>query len=203
MEYINETFRSLHVGLPEDIQRHKLHGNFAEAMRLIDLRLEKRDLPRGLRDCLIVQRELISRLHLDYPYTRSAALERVRAHIPNFTEEEFDQRVDAGKIGWIYRDGEMYYFLRFYETLCKTEADFARRAGVNLQSNESATDGSETLHRLDKCIRKIKEQGQVSNHIRIRSNVRLKEENFTPGMFLRVHLPVPAACEQQSDICIE
>ena len=203
MEYINETFRSLHVGLPEDIQRHKLHGNFAEAIRLIDLRLKKPDLPQGLRNCLIVQRELISRVHLDYPFTRAQALERVRAHIPDFTEAEFDQRVDAGKIGWIYRNGEVFYFLRFYETLCKTEPEFARRAGVSLQSNESAADGSETIHRLDNCIRKIKERGQVSHHIRIRSSVRLKDEPFTPGMFLRVHLPVPSACEQQSDICIE
>ena len=31
----------------------------------------------------------------------------------------------------------------------------------------------------------------------------LKDELFTPGMFLRAHLPVAAACAQQSDIKIE
>ena len=53
---INETFRSLHIGLPEDILRRKLHGDFAGAIRLIDARLARDDQPQGLRDCLTVQK---------------------------------------------------------------------------------------------------------------------------------------------------
>jgi transglutaminase-like putative cysteine protease len=33
--------------------------------------------------------------------------------------------------------------------------------------------------------------------------MKIKDENFVPGMFVRAHLPIPAACEQQSDIRIE
>ena len=43
----------------------------------------------------------------------------------------------------------------------------------------------------------------MSNRIRIRAEVRLKDELFSPGMLLRAHLPLPAACEQQSEIVIE
>ncbi len=49
----------------------------------------------------------------------------------------------------------------------------------------------------------MKEKGSLSNRIRIRASVKVKESAFTPGMFLRVHLPIPAACDQQSDIRIE
>ena len=47
---INNTFRSLNVGLPEDILRRKLYGDFEGAIRLIDRRLARPNLPQGLRD---------------------------------------------------------------------------------------------------------------------------------------------------------
>ena len=47
------------------------------------------------------------------------------------------------------------------------------------------------------------ERGSYTNRIRIRATAQLKEEYFTPGMFVRVHLPLPASCEQQQEIRIE
>lgn len=149
---INETFRSLNVGLPEDILRRKLHGDFAGAVRLIDQRLAGDNIPQGLRDCMTAQREMMLRTPPDYPFTRDQALARVREHIPDFTEEEFDQRVDAGKIGWIYLEGQPHYFARFFETMCKADHDFARRAGMRLQGVESAAGVSSEEDRL-KCMR--------------------------------------------------
>ena len=49
---VNDTFRSLNVGLPEDILRRKLYGDLRGAIRLIDLRLEQEGLPTGLRRSL-------------------------------------------------------------------------------------------------------------------------------------------------------
>lgn len=98
---VNHAFRSLDIGLPEDILRRKLYGDFAGAQRLIALRLADPDLPQALRDCLTAQAEMIRRLPGEYPYTKAQALARLRANIPDFTEEEFDRRVDRGQIGWI------------------------------------------------------------------------------------------------------
>ena len=46
---INDMFQYQNVGLPEDIRFHKDHGNFSEAIRLIDLRLSKDNIPNALR----------------------------------------------------------------------------------------------------------------------------------------------------------
>lgn len=54
----------------------------------------------------------------------------------NNTFEEFDRRVDRGQIGWIYVSGEPRFFGRFFETLCKAEPAFARRAGMTLAGEE-------------------------------------------------------------------
>lgn len=200
---INDTFRYLNAGLPEDILRHKLHGDFKSAIRLIDRKLAMDNLPDPLRHCLTAQREMIRRMPEDYPYTRDDALTILREHIPDFSEEEFDERVDAGKIGWIYVNGEMHFFNRFFPTLCKAEPAFAVRAGVRTAGVESAGKGSEEEGRLDRSMRIMREKGKISNRIRIRATVKVKDEQFTPGMFVRVHLPLPAACQQQSEIKIE
>lgn len=199
---MNENLRYLNVGLPEDIARRKAWGDLDGAIRLIDRRLAQGNIPEALRACLTAEREIMLRIPMDYPLTRAEALEVLRAHIPDFTEAEFDERVDAGKIGWLYINGEMRFFNRFFETMCKAEPDFAVRAGVELHGVESVTK-EEGEGRLDRVHRIMREQGGISNRIRIRASVRVKDANFTPGMFVRVHLPVPAACEQQSEIRIE
>lgn len=200
---INDTFRDLNVGLPEDILRRKLYGDFEGAIRLIDRRLARDDQPQALRNCMIVQREMMLRTPADYPFTREEALAVVRGHIPDFSEEEFDERVDAGKIGWIYLNGEMHFFNRFFQTMCKAEPAFALRAGVAIHGVESAKKGSVEDGLLDSTRKQLSAEGQLSRRIRIRACMKLKEAQFTPGMFIRAHLPVPCACDQQSDIRIE
>ena len=200
---VNDAFRSLHVGLPEDILRRKLYGDFEGAIRLIDLRLSRENVPQALRDCMTAQREMMRRTPADYPFDRAQALARVRAYIPDFSEEEFDERVDAGKVGWIYRNGTPCYFARFFETMCKAEPAFARRANFQMHGVESVVNANGEEGRLDRCIRLMREKGSLSNRIRIRAALKLRDELFTPGMFLRAHLPIPAACGQQSEITIE
>lgn len=200
---INDAFRSLNVGLPEDILRRKLYGDFEGAIRLIDRRLARDDQPQGLRDCMIAQREMMLRTAADYPLSREEAIALVRDYVPDFSEEEFDERVDAGKIGWLYLDGQMRFFNRFFQTMCKAEPAFAKRAGVTTYGVESAQKGSQADTLLDRARKKMMEQGQLSNRIRIGARVKLKEEHFKKGMFIRAHLPIPCDCEQQRDIRIE
>ena len=200
---INNTLRYINIGLPEDILRRKLYGDFEGAIHLIDRRLERDDQPKELRNCLIAQREMMLRTPKNYPFSKSDALALIREHIPDFTEEEFDERVDAGKISWIYINGEMRFLNRFFQTMCKAEPAFAVRAGIVAQSVESAKKGDKQDGLLDRTRKKMAACGQLSNRIRIRAGIRLKDEEFTPGMFLRVHLPIPCECDQQSEIRIE
>ena len=181
---INENFKYLNIGLPEDILRHKMYGNFNEAIRLIDIKL-KEDIPQALRSCLIVQRELISRFHLDYPYSKAEALAFVRESIPDFSEEEFDALVDKGAIGWVYSYGEIRYFNRFFASLCKTNADIAGRAGVASQGVESLKKTDKNTI-LDEAITDMKENGFTTRRFKIKAGMKLKDECFEKGMFLRI-----------------
>ena len=54
---VNDTFEYLSIGLPEDIQRRKIYGDFEGAVRLIELRLADNGTSEPLRRCLTVQKE--------------------------------------------------------------------------------------------------------------------------------------------------
>ena len=87
----NHHFRYLDIGLPDAIRRKKEFGDFAGAIRLIDLELEKAHIPAAMRSSLTVQREMMRRLPMDYPLTKAEALELAQREIPDFTEAVFVQ----------------------------------------------------------------------------------------------------------------
>lgn len=200
---INDTLKYMRVGLPEDILRRKLHGDYEGAIRLIDRRLAEGYLPEALRGSLLVQKKICQDLPGEFPYSRADALSIIRQDVPDFTEEEFDELVDQRNIRWIYKNGEPYYFSRFYSSLCKAVPEFSRRTQQQVGGMESLSSASATANLRDVTIAKMKEKGSLTTRIRVRSTVKMKDEFYTPGMFVRAHLPIPAACDQQSDIRIE
>ena len=197
---INDTLQFQSVGLPEDILRLKQHGDYDNAIRLVDIRLQDDNLPKSLRYCLELQREMMVRMAVEFPYSYQEALAIIRQHIPDFTKEEFDHIIAQRKIRWSYVNGQFRIFNRFFSSLVKAYAGFAQRANQQLPGVESAVGG---IPLLDYSMQKMKSQGSMTNRIRIRASVRLKDEEFKPGMFIRAHLPIPSICEQQRDICIE
>ena len=197
---INETLQFQNVGLPEDILRMKHHGDYDNAIRLIDIRLQDENLPQCLRYCLQVQREMMVRMPVEFPYSYDEALAIIRQHIPDFSKEEMDWLIAQRKIRWSYVNGQFRIFNRFFTSLVKAYAGFAKRANQTLPGVESAVGG---IPLLDYSMRKMKQNGSMTNRIRIRSTMKVKDDMFEKGMFVRAHLPIPSACQQQSDIRIE
>ncbi len=198
--YINDTLQFQNVGLPEDILRLKHHGDYDNAIRLIDYRLKTEKMPDALRYCLQIHREMMVRTPGEFPYTYEEALAIIRQHIPDFTQEEWDRIIAERKVRWAYVNGEMRIFNRFFSSLVKAYKGFAQRANQTLPGVESAVGG---IPLLDYAGMRMKENGSMTNRFRIRATMKIKDEFFTPGMFVRAHLPIPSACEQQKDIVIE
>lgn len=201
---LNHKFEYLHFALPEDILRRKIFGDFKGAIQLIDIKLESETLSQAMKNSMIVQREIMVRLPENYPYTKEKAIAKVQENIPDFTETEFDKRELKGEINWIYIEGIPHYFDRFYDTMIKTDSIFAARAGLrNVISDGASISSVSEEDPLDKASRIMKEVGSISNRIRVRASVKIKDEYFKPGQLVRVHLPIPCDCPQQSEIKIE
>ena len=198
---IHDTLQYQNIGLPDDILRRKLWGDFDGAIRLIDRRLGQQDLSHAMKCCLTVHRKMLTRTAEEFPYTREEALAIVRKEIPDFTEAEFQELMDNRDIRWIYVNGEERFFNRFYSSICKAVPGIAQRAKANLSGVESLPAAAENP--LNAIMAKMKRNSTLTYRIRVRASVKLQEEQFTPGMFIRAHLPIPAACQQQRDIRIE
>ena len=118
------------AALPEDVLKAKWCGDFDRALRLIDIKVKSEKTPVCLKRRLLLEREILLRLPLDYTYTQTEAVKLVQKDIPDFTSEELDDLRDNGKVDWIYIKGETMYSTRFYETLLKVYPDIAARAGL-------------------------------------------------------------------------
>lgn len=188
--------KALQIDLPEDILKAKWCGDFERAQRLISQRLLNPKTPRCLIPRLELEREILLRLPLDYPYTETEALAVARQDIPGFSEEEFHDLQDSGAIDWIYVNGKPAFSRQFWETLCKVHPDIALRA--HPETEDSAAE--QTL--LDDSIRLVKQQGHLDYHIQLRASLRLAESAFRPGEKLRVHLPVPTAAVNMRNVRI-
>ncbi|HLR20549.1 MAG TPA: transglutaminase-like domain-containing protein [Tissierellaceae bacterium] len=201
---LNHKFKHLHIGIPDIILRLKKAGDFKKAIELIDIKLKKEDLPKSMYDSLFVQRQIMKRLPENYPYTREEAIGKIQEYISDFTEKEFDERVLNEEIDWIYIRGIPRYFNRFYETMIRTDPDFATRAGEKNVISDGSSIGSDGKEDPLNCIvEDIQKNGSVSNRITVRASVQIKDEHFQPGEVVRVHLPIPCNCLQQSQINIE
>ena len=193
---VNDTLKYLNVDLPDDIRRAQMMGDYPEAIRLIDYRLAQSNVPQCLRHSLTAHREIFLHIEEEFPYTVEDAVAIVQKDIPGFTWEEFQSLMDQRYVRWLCIRGEKRIFQRFYSSLRVSVPNFGKEPSPDTELNPP-------VPRLDISMQKMKEAGSLTQRIRIRATARLKDDQFVPGMFLRVHLPIPAACPQQSDIRIE
>lgn len=196
----NHTFADTALGLPEDIRHLKEYGDFENAIRLIDLRLENEALPQCMRRNYEAQKEILRRMPGLYPYTKASALDRIRQDIPDFTMEELEHYIDLGRVTWHYIHGELRLLRSFFGTLRKTQPEFAARLPQQAPQAGASHELLDRNARLDRAARLMQEKGSMSARIRVRTQIAIADDAFVPGETYRVWLPIPAACIQQSEI---
>lgn len=185
----------LKVELPEDILKLKWAGYFDEAVKLIDLRLNKQ-IPTAMRKRLQLEKVIIKTIKGNYTYTFEQALKKMQDNLVNFTEEELIVLQNESQADWILVDGKVMFNDSFYGTLIKTRADLEARL-INKRNDDGGID-KEFLHNN---IKKTKENKEASYFIHLKSTVKVKDEAAKLGEIIKVHLPLPAQ-SQQSNIKI-
>lgn len=185
----------LKVALPEDIRKMKDYGDFDGALQLIGLWLAK-DLPKALRGRLLIEKDLIPVLERQYPYSFEEAYELVKKHIDDFTKDELKTLQMESAADWIYKNGQVHFQTLFYDNLLKTRPDIAARTSDRDVSPETAK------NLLDDAMKKMKQDGGLGYHFRVKAKLRIKDEAFRPGKTLKVYLPVPKEAKQIDNIAI-
>lgn len=185
---MNDTIRFLTVPLPEDVKQYIFAGQHQAALELIHHRLAllNGEADEPLRRRLELEKARLALLPQEYPYSRQEALSLIRRTIPDFSEGEFNALEAAGRIDFLFVEGQKRYFHRFWETLTATHPDLAERSDPGLVVESRAKSAFR-----NRTIQLLKEKGELKYRIHLKVGLRIRDEAFLPGSELLVHLPVP------------
>ena len=189
----------LSVPLPEDVLKLKLYGDFKGANELIDFLMQKETTPTALKKRLEIEKDVLGMMGInEYPYSFEEATNMMALDIKDFSNDELVVLKNTGKVDWIYVDGEVKFQRRFLDNLFKTQASYSER---RLSTEDNAV---ETLRQqeLDENVVLMKELGGRKAEITIKSSIKVKKEYERVGEKVKVYLPIPQACTQQSEITI-
>ncbi len=191
-EFETKELESLAMELPEEIQQYKLAGALDEAKESVG-RWLKKPIGEVLKTRLRYEQYILEELPREFPYTETEILELFQEKIPDFSVEDLKKLEQENLAEWIFLNGEKHYIHNLLRNVCDKDDDIRERAGLM----ERITEDKRLL--LAK-VNKIREKKEVTETIRLRTSIRLKDEVFRPGMKVKVHLPLPAAWYQTSDI---
>lgn len=192
--YEEKYIESLKSEIPDDVLRYRKAGMFKEAVEAID-RWIMRNVSREMNERLLIEKEHIGLLQDEFPFTEKEALDLARQDIPEFTAEDLKALDDAGVCEWIYIDGKKHYFDRFWET--------ATHVVKELSDLVHGTEGDpESQKLLTEALSAMKQNGSAKYRTTAEVTYRLHDDVFTPGMELKVWLPIPAEQFQTSDVQI-
>lgn len=188
-----DNFQYLNIDLPEDIKALKYYGDFEEAKRIIDLRLQKLD--GVLKERLLLEKEILDVLGKEYRFNYDEALVEVRSKISDFTEEEFKKYEDEGFIGWIFKNGKKAYINSFADNLLKVRPELEARKIGEVEQREISHFGV-----LDEVVAKMKSEGSASYKIEMKESIKIEKDAERIGEKILVHIPIPNASTQVKNV---
>jgi transglutaminase-like putative cysteine protease len=188
------SLESLVLGLPEDVERYVMYGDFDSAERLIDI-YTKRNIPELLKKRIQYEKRRIRRLTKDYIYSFDVALEMAIKKIKDFSGEELQRMIDERFADWIYINGRVMLHDNFLETIIKVVPNISDRL---LEKHEDKETGSTDV--LNNVIDDIINNGEKKYFIHVKAGLKLKGDAVRKGETIRVHLPIPKEAQQIKNI---
>lgn len=190
------SLESLVLGLPEDVERYVVYGDFDAADRLIDIYM-KRNISELLKKRLQYEKRRIRRLEKEYIYTFNDALEKASKKIKDFSGEELQKLIDERFADWIYLNGKVMLHEDFLDTIIKVYPNISARL---LEKSEDKETGRTDV--LETTINDIISNGEKKYLIHIKTGIKLKKEAARVGETISVYLPVPKDARQIKNIKI-
>ncbi len=178
-------------GLPENIYRAELSGEFSLAQYLIDQWVADERTTEIQKIRLSYEKERIRRLLATYSYDEEEAFQIAKEQIDGFSREEFEELVRQGKLDYILVDGKKRFERRFVQNLGFSMSEYKQR----MRQDE---DSLEARRILDERIKQLLSGGLPKTY-RIKAKVSLKVKNSEKEP-LRVWLPYPKVGLQLLDV---
>ncbi len=176
-------------------------GHFQQAEDAIARALADGAADDARRQALQFQRERMRRIRLDFALDADAVRERVRAQIPDLSDEEFQRWDRAGLIERLDIDGRPLYFNRSASNLFRISPEAAARRAPPVRP--FAQGPYEALHRHHRDVVQVSKATAASSvlprRVRITHTVSVKPDAVPAGETIRAWLPYPRAIAGQQE----
>ncbi|RPE77051.1 transglutaminase-like domain-containing protein [Vulcaniibacterium tengchongense] len=176
-------------------------GRFAEAARAIDAALARDDLPPARRRALEFERERMRRIRLDFPLSEPAAKAKLREHIPDLREDEFQRWKASQRLEHLEIDGTPYYFARSISNLFLLSPEAAARRATPRRSSAGPMESPNAHHREALDQARSGDSSVAPRRVRVTQTLTVDADAVPAGETVRAWIPYPLALPgQQEDI---
>ena len=190
-------FRYLGVPLPETINSYKYFGDFDAEIRAIDTYLKRKDIPTALRERLELERIIANGMKHEFSVSEEEAFSWFCDNYHGFTKEKFDEMMDNGMLEWRYVKGVRHLSDSYRSSVSRKQTDLYLS-----RKDKTPYTPSEKVKLIHKAIEEMQGQGYAKRRIRIRQELKVNKLSERVGERIKVHLPIPAECDEQTDVVI-
>lgn len=188
---------ALAISLPNAVDFYRRSGDFDGELACIEQMLAGDRLSASMRTRLELERVIADGMREDYLMDRATFLSRLQQKYPKCDDATVDRLLVSGHIDTIIRGGE----LRFQRAAVSNALNCCKKL---LEENEHPE--TPFIYPEDALLREndrvMREKGQRAFRYRVRMSLTVDEEAQRPGRRIRVWLPMPAKCAEQSDIVL-
>ena len=192
-----KNLEALAITLPDMVDFYRRSGDFDGELSCIEQMLKKGGLTRSMQTRLELEQVIARGMREDYRMDRTAFLTRLQQKYPKCDEALLEKLLATGHLDTILRGGELY----FQNAAVSNALNCCKKL---LEENEHPETPfvypEDTLLRENHRI--MKEKGGRAFRYRVRMSLTVDEEAQRKGKRIRVWLPVPAQCAEQSDIVL-
>ena len=188
---------ALAIALPDMVDFYRRSGDFDGELACIDRLLASDRLSRSMRTRLELERVIAGGMREDYQMDRAAFLARIRRKYPLCDDTTVDLLLASGHIDTILRGGE----LRFQNAAVSNALNCCKKL-LEDQAHPETPFVYEEDSLLRANARLMRERGWRAFRYRVRMSLTVDEEAQRAGKRIRVWLPMPAKCAEQTDIVL-
>ena len=190
-------FSSLALALPDEIDFLRCSGDFAREICAIDAWLARPSLSEAMRQRLWFERVIACGMLEDYGMNSTEFLDAIRRRYPSSNEVTVERLLQSGHVDSIFVGGER----RYQNAAVSNVFNRCRKLLEEQEHPGTIYVPDPDTERLEN-MRLMREKGSRSIRYHVRLSLTVDEEARRPGKRLRVWLPAPAACAEQSEIRI-
>lgn len=192
MSFDMKKLRYQAICLPDEVKMYHYSGDFDGEIKAID-RWLARDISRGMRERLQLQRVFAEELIDDYPLSDDDMIAGIRERYPVADAATLEALIGFGNVDYILRGGKRCYQHKALSNIFLTHTGYLESL-TRTDAAPAAGHSDTTAHDI---IDEMRREGGIAYRYEVEEVISVAPAYERPGETLRIWFPYPVACDTQ------